>query len=147
MGYNAGSGAVCAAFRPAVGTVIDPSHFREDHLIMKSLLSFIAVCALACTLTGCSKSTKTDTASPGAVGEKKSECCAEKGDASMGAVGEKKDGCCAEKAKTDASMGAVSDKKEGGCCASKAKTDASMGAVSDKPSCTKTCPVTGKPVG
>jgi hypothetical protein len=137
-------------FRPGAGAdPYDPSHFSaKDYRIMKSFLSFVAVCALACTLTGCN-STKTDgAASPGAVGEKKSECCAEKADASMGAVGEKKSGCCAEKAKTDASMGAVSEKKEGGCCASKAKTDASMGAVSEKSgTCTKTCPVTGKPVG
>lgn len=112
---------------------------------MKSFLSFVAVCALACTLSGC-KSNKTEgAASPGAVGEKKSECCeAGKTDANMGAVGEKKDGCCAG-AKADASMGAVSEKKEGGCC-SKAKSDASLGAVSEKKSCTGVCPVTGKPL-
>jgi hypothetical protein len=112
---------------------------------MKSFLSFVAVCALACTLTGCNNN-KTDTASPGAVGEKKSECCAEK--ASMGAVGEKKSGCCSEASKTNgASMGAVSEKKEGGCCSSKSKeAGASMGAVSEKKSCTGVCPVTGKPI-
>ena len=86
---------------------------------MKSFLSFVAVCALACTLTGCNNS---KTTSPGAVGEKSSGCCSEsKEGSSMGAVGEKKSGCCSEH-----------------------KSDASMGAVGEKKSCTGVCPVTGK---
>jgi len=122
---------------------------------MKSILNMVAVCALV-ALAGCS-STKTNSASPGAMGEK-SECstsCAEKctgakTDASMGAVGEKKSGCCADKAKTtDASMGAVGEGKTG--CSTKSSctksTDASMGAVSEKSGCTKTCPATGKVSG
>ena len=98
---------------------------------MKSILNLVAVCALV-ALAGCS-STNSNSASPGAVGEKSEcskecakECTGEKTDASMGAVGEKKAGCCSQQ---------------------KAASDASMGAVSEKSGCTKTCPMTGKTSG
>ena len=97
---------------------------------MKSILNLVAVCALV-ALAGCS-STNSNTASPGAMGEKTdcSASCTEK--------------CTGEK--TDASMGAVGEKKSG-CCSQQKATDASMGAVSEKTECTKTCPMTGKTSG
>ena len=121
---------------------------------MKSVLSFVAVCAIACTLAACKSDSKTS-ASPGAMpdckcpegckdsGKCDMACCKTNSKSSMGAVSDKKDGCCAEAAKSDASMGAVGEKKDG-CCSSKAKTDASLGAVSEKSSCTAVCPATGK---
>jgi len=119
--------------------------------VMKSILNLVAVCALV-ALAGCSSTS--NTASPGAVGEKSDcsasctqKCTGEKTDASMGAVGEKKAGCCSQqKAASDASMGAVGEKKSG-CCSEKKAADASLGAVSEKSGCTKTCPMTGKTSG
>jgi len=102
---------------------------------MKSILNLVAVCALV-ALAGCS-STKSNTASPGAMGEK-TDCSA--------SCAEKCTGAKTDANKTDASMGAVGEKKSG-CCSQQKATDASMGAVSEKSGCTKTCPMTGKTSG
>jgi hypothetical protein len=106
---------------------------------MKNLFALIAACALAFTLAACNNNKTNDTTSPGAMPECKcSAGCMKDGKCSEGC----KAACCQGKA----SMGAVSEKKSDGCCAEKAKSNASMGAVGEKSgTCTKTCPVTGKP--
>lgn len=125
---------------------------------MKSVLSFVVVCAIACTLAACKSDSKTtkSSASPGAMAEckcpegcmKSGKCdqgcgaaCCKAPAASPGAVGEKKEGCCSDAAKSGASMGAVGEKKSG-CCSEAGKSDASMGAVGEKKS--GCCSETGK---
>lgn len=104
---------------------------------MKSILNFVAVCAVV-ALVGCS-STKTQQASPGAVGECSSKCsatCADKSGTNMGAVGEKAN-CAAACTKTCPATGAA----------------VAPGAVSDsgcsksQSSCTKTETVSPGAVG
>jgi hypothetical protein len=118
---------------------------------MKSLLTLVAICALACALTGCNNNKTTDKASPGAMREcpacagGKCDCvCCKAGGTKMNTAS----GCCCVGdvacCKDKANMGAVSDKKSG-CCSEVSKTNgASMGAVSEKKSCASMCPVTGK---
>ncbi len=111
--------------------------------------AIIAAAGLMLGLAACNKDTKTtDTkatpaaakASPGAVNEKKSDCCSEKA----------KTDCCKDKANTSA--GAVSEKKSS-CSDKKSEcTDkaASPGAVSGNSGCPMsggTCPFAGKTNG
>lgn len=103
---------------------------------MKSILNFVAVCAVV-ALVGCN-STKSTT-SPGAVSDTKSGCCAE-AKASPGAVSDKAS-CtktCPATGQT-VSPGAVGEKS--GCCKSQSsctKTETvSPGAVSEKSGCCK----------
>ena len=106
--------------------------------------AIIAAAGLMLGLAACNKDTKTtDTkatpaaakASPGAVNEKKSDCCKDKANTSAGAVSEKKSDC----------KSSCSDKKSE--CTDKA---ASPGAVSGNSGCPMsggTCPFAGKTNG
>ena len=99
---------------------------------MKTLITACLLSASAALFVGC-KSDDNNMVSPGAVQECGVNCeakCCDKDKAAMGAMGETKDGCC--KAKSDASMGAVSEQKQ--CPVS---GGASMGAVSEKSGCCK----------
>ena len=109
---------------------------------MKKIATLAALTAFA-FLGACTSSQ--NTTAPGAVGEKKSGCCASKAEGSAaksapGAVGETKSGCCASKAEGSAAKsapGAVGETKSG-CCASKAESSAAKsapGAVSGKSDC------------
>lgn len=95
--------------------------------------TFATLAALSVALlAGCSSTQ--NTAAPGAVGAKKSECCSAKAEctttkqAAPGAVGAKS-GCCSAKTEctaTKSAPGAVSTEKKSGCCASKAACPASQ---------------------
>lgn len=88
----------------------------------------LAALSFAAVLVGCSSTQ--NTAAPGAVEGKKSECCAAKS------------GCTA----TTAAPGAVSGEKKSGCCAAKTEcsTKSAPGAVSGcsatKTECASKCP-------
>ena len=117
-------------------------------------IAILAAASLVLGLAACNKDNKTtDTkaapaaakASPGAVNEKKSDCCKDKSSCS-----DKKD-CCKDKANTSA--GAVSEKKDcSSSCSEKKSTctekAASPGAVSGNSGCPGagsggTCPFAG----
>ena len=98
---------------------------------MKKIATLAALTAFA-FLGACTSSQ--NTTAPGAVGEKKSGCCASKAEGSAaksapGAVGETKSGCCASKAESSAAKsapGAVSGKSD----------------CSTKSGCASKCPAT-----
>jgi hypothetical protein len=106
-------------------------------------IAILAAASLVLCLAACNKDTKTDAkASPGAVTEKKSDCCKDKSACATSkdcCKGKDAKDCCKTQANTSA--GAVSEKKDCSSSCSEKKSscseskNTSAGAVSGKSGC------------